>query len=425
MKKNKINLVKFLIIFLGLIFFFVFLSEFSFKYLGETLFFALCIGIAEYYNVLLSQGGSISVAAAPIMAAIFILPLPNAVAATFFGFLGMAIYKGIRFKSVKNELVSLAQGVIIVCLTGLVFRFFGGSEETINLVSTIRRLEIPPKEVLLAFIPILSSFVFYFLVDISFSQLLFSFEKGTPFIYAWLGAVGLLGQIYIAFFASSLLISLLFHSVSYWSIFLFVLPLFVVRYSFKLYMGIKETYWDTIKALAKAVEVQDKKRMGHAERVADYAISIAREMGVYGDDLETLGLASYLHDIGKVGIEEDTLDSALDLSGVLQGEPLHAKIGAEILEQVEYLKHASDIVLKHHALFGQDKEKSADIPLAARIIGVATYFDELVNIEKPESRLNPTQALAKVKKEQSFRFDPKVVRALTRSLKRRGYAVTV
>ncbi|MDP3014583.1 MAG: HD domain-containing protein, partial [Candidatus Subteraquimicrobiales bacterium] len=372
----------------------------------------------------LSQGGSISVATAPILAAIFLLSLPNALFATAFGFFLVVIYKGIKLKSAGNYLISLAQTIIVVSLTGLFFHLLGGDAQSINLISTIRLFEIPSKEVLFAFAPVICSSIFYFFADTSLSQLLFSYEKGVAFIYAWRGAAQLLDSIYIALSFSGLLISLLYHSVGYWSAPLFVVPLFVVRYSFKLFLGIKETYRETIKALGRSIEMQDSVRSGHAERVADYTISIARELGVYGDDLETLGYAAYLHDIGKVGLEEDTLDSVLDSSEVLEGEPLHAQKGAEILREIEYLKDTSDIVLKHHSLFDEGRKKATEIPLGARIINIAAFFDELVNIRPAGDLLTPPQALAKIRKEQGLRFDPKAVRALAKVLKRQGYAVS-
>src|SRR3989304_6767011 len=124
-----------------------------------------------------------------------------------------------------------------------------------------------------------------------------------------------------------------------------------------------------------------------------------------------------LHDIGKLGLDVDSFDILLDSRDMNPDLAPHAQIGAEILEQVEFLKQYSDVVRKHHLPFVSHRSVDQDHPVEARIIAVANYFDQLTQTRIAERRLSTNQAVARIKKD-SFQFDPKVLRALINVLRR-------
>ncbi|MDO8885804.1 MAG: HD domain-containing protein [Candidatus Oleimmundimicrobium sp.] len=218
--------------------------------------------------------------------------------------------------------------------------------------------------------------------------------------------------------------ALMYDSMGIWSIVLFFLPLLVTRHSFNLFLDIRKTYNNTIKALASIIEAQDPLKRGHAERVADISVDMAKMMGIRGKDLEIINNAALLHDIGSIGVDEESLDSLLDkVTSKNEGEVMHAKIGADILEQVDYLKGCSDIVKKHHVPYRSENKRSKSrefVPLAARIINVVSYYDELTQTREPDERLNTREAINRIKKDRGLLFDPKVVRVLMNVARMRG-----
>ena len=181
----------------------------------------------------------------------------------------------------------------------------------------------------------------------------------------------------------------------------------------------RNVYRKTIEALANAIEAQNPNRHGHGRRVANYSVDIAKEIGVHGRELELIGYAALLHDIGMLGVDEDSLDHLLEQASSQSGEAPHALIGAEVVEQVDFLKDAADMVRKHH--YPIDRLKSPDeIPVGARIINVASNFDKLTRSDNPDERLTAYQAISRMKKDQGMKFDPKVVRALIDILRKQG-----
>ena len=211
--------------------------------------------------------------------------------------------------------------------------------------------------------------------------------------------------------------AMMYPSMGMWGVWLFGLPLIVVHYSFKLFLDIKNTYKHTISALTRAIQVEDHDQRSHSERVADLAVDIGKELGLHGEKLESLGYAAMLHDIGKLGLDVDSFDVLLDSREMNPEIAPHAQIGAEILEQVEFLKQYADVVRKHHLAFVSHRAVNQEHPVEARIIAVANYFDQLTQTRIAERRLSTNQAVARIKKE-AFQFDPKVLRALINVLRR-------
>lgn len=151
--------------------------------------------------------------------------------------------------------------------------------------------------------------------------------------------------------------------------------------------------------------------------MADLAVDVGRELGLHGEKLEGLGYAAMLHDIGKLGLDVDSFDVLLDSRKMNPDIAPHAQIGAEILEQVEFLEQYADVVRKHHLPFVSHRAVDQEHPIEARIIAVANYFDQLTQTPIAERRLSTNQAVARIKRE-AFQFDPKVLRALIGVLKR-------
>lgn len=146
---------------------------------------------------------------------------------------------------------------------------------------------------------------------------------------------------------------------------------------------------ETVMAIANSVDAKDVRTSQHSSRVADYAVLIAEEMNCFPwwqreKALSNLRKAAQMHDIGKIGIP----DSVLNKVGRLTDEEYakmksHVVSGAEILKDFTLVDHVQDGTRYHHERYDgrgyPDGLKGEEIPLFARIIGVADAFDAMTS----------------------------------------------
>lgn len=413
----EVAAVRVAIVFLGTLSFVYFIRGFRIEVAVETLFFTLCIAVAQMGSISLPQGGLISIGSGVIVAALLLFPFSNALTASVFG---TVVARSILFKKTREPILFPAAKVSFAAFVSLiVFYLFGGrpfletgAKTTVNLIGW-------------GIVPILLLVATYFFLDLTIDEVLFCLKKMKPVFSSWLGMARLVGPFYLALSSLGILFALLYPFIHGWSLLFFFFPLVLTRHAFALNLNIKRTYHHTIRALSRAIEAQDVNRKGHAERVMDYSIGIARELGMSGSELEKIAYAALLHDLGKLGLDKDSLDSLLESKSSWNGESPHAIIGAEILEQVDFLCEASRIVRLHHEPFAGGNIKRDEVPMGARIINVASRYDELTTAESTSERLNLSQAVTKLKKEQGLSYDPQIIRALIGLLQRRGEILRV
>ncbi len=188
----------------------------------------------------------------------------------------------------------------------------------------------------------------------------------------------------------------------------------------------------TVVALADLAEYRDDAIGGHVRRVQQLSCAIAArlvERGAYPDQLtpqflDMIGLASILHDVGKVA----TPDHILLKPGAHTAEErirmqAHAQVGRTVLERaagmvdgVSYLSYAAEIAGAHHEHFDghgyPDGLKGQAIPLSARIVAVVDVYDSLMHARTYNEAWPQEAALAHVRERSGTQFDPEVVRAL-------------
>src|SRR6266702_7786583 len=130
----------------------------------------------------------------------------------------------------------------------------------------------------------------------------------------------------------------------------------------------------TLEALVNALEAKDPYMRGHSARVADLSATIAHQLGLSDEAVETVRVAGRLHDIGKIG----TREAVLNKQGPLTPEEFehvkqHVLIGSQILAPLAHLGDIIPAVRGHHERWDgtgyPDGLRGEDIPLAARIIG--------------------------------------------------------
>ena len=182
----------------------------------------------------------------------------------------------------------------------------------------------------------------------------------------------------------------------------------------------EKTYLETVSALALAVEAKDRYSSGHLERVADYAIRIARKFDLSEEDIKILRDGARLHDLGKIGILDDILKKPTSLTEQ-EWEMMkkHTEIGEGIIKPIRSLAKLGDVIRHHHEkLDGSgypDGLKGEDISLLARILCVADIFDALTT-DRPYRKAFSVEEAKQELLKMKGKLDPKVVDAFLETL---------
>jgi putative nucleotidyltransferase with HDIG domain len=168
--------------------------------------------------------------------------------------------------------------------------------------------------------------------------------------------------------------------------------------------------------LLAMIQARTPEVLGHGQRVARYALSVAPLVGVPDESLATLESAALLHDVGKVAIPDALLRKP---SALTPGEHAvmrrHVDTGAEILAATTTLHSLAPIVVASHEWFagsGYPLKLAGDaIPLASRIIAVVDGYDAMTQDRAYRSRLDSSEAIAELLRCAGTQFDPQIVSA--------------
>lgn len=147
---------------------------------------------------------------------------------------------------------------------------------------------------------------------------------------------------------------------------------------------LQQTAIETVRALAQAIDAKDNYTSGHSERVGWLARLVGTAMELPPAELQMLGWAGLLHDVGKIGVPEHILNKPGKLTDEEFAEiKRHPQIGYDVLKPVTHFGPVLDAVLYHHENHdgtGYPKGLSGDaIPVAARIVHVVDIFDALTS----------------------------------------------
>jgi putative nucleotidyltransferase with HDIG domain len=177
----------------------------------------------------------------------------------------------------------------------------------------------------------------------------------------------------------------------------------------------KRAHFESVIALSNAIEVRDPYTRQHLYRVERYALLIARAMRLPRNEVELLRYGCYLHDIGKLYVD----DSIFKKTNLTDDEVLnfkqHAKNGAKIIEGIPFLQKMKDIILYHQEKYDgtgyPEGLKGERIPLLARIVAVADSFDAMTTDRPYKNKVSFKDAIKMVEAGSGTQFDPAVVKA--------------
>jgi putative nucleotidyltransferase with HDIG domain len=173
----------------------------------------------------------------------------------------------------------------------------------------------------------------------------------------------------------------------------------------------------TVEALAHAIDAKDGVTHDHIRRVQRLAIELGARLGVdEAQQVRALEAAALLHDIGKLAIPEHILNKPGKLTTVeFERMKTHARIGAEILSEVDFPYPVVPIVQHHHENWDgtgyPDGLRGADIPIGARILAVVDCFDALTSDRPYRRALSSAEALEIIKSRSGTMYEPRIVEA--------------
>ena len=160
----------------------------------------------------------------------------------------------------------------------------------------------------------------------------------------------------------------------------------------------------------------------HAERIAQYSLLIGKEVGLSKEELNSLELASILHDIGKISIDLSILTKSEKLTDEeWQTIKKHSEKGYRITYAIPELKHIAEYILCHHERWdgkGYPQGLAGEaIPLISRIISIADSFDAMIDNRPYKKALTKDEALAEIEKNAGTQFDPELAMIFLRLMR--------
>ena len=314
----------------------------------------------------------------------FLCRTPNITGRGFIHTLNLPVYKTV---------FNISQSLIVTSIISITYLLTGGKVGEFALVPTFI--------ILLLGIVLNTSIISGFL----------TFATNQSFYKVWINNVKGMFASAIAVGTMGIIVALAYIGYGYGAVILFFGPLLLARYSFKLYIEMRNLYLSTIQALNKTVEAKDPYTSGHAARVEKFAVELAEEYNLPYESIQNIKTASILHDIGKIGINDGILNKATKLSQEeFQNIMKHPSIGAEILSKVDFLKDITEIVRHHHERYDgrgyPDGLSGKSIPIEACILTIADSYDAMTTDRPYRKALTKEEALEEIRNNAGTQFHP-------------------
>ncbi len=176
-------------------------------------------------------------------------------------------------------------------------------------------------------------------------------------------------------------------------------------------------YEGTVKALILTIDAKDHYTFDHSEHVSRLSSSIAQAIALSNNIVKKIEHAAIIHDIGKIGVDENILKK----NGPLIEEEFleikkHPNIGATIVQSVPFLEDAVPVILYHHERYDgkgyPEGLKGEEIPLTARIVMVADAIDAMTHARPYRASLPVNKVISELRDNAGTQFDPLIVDAI-------------
>jgi len=178
---------------------------------------------------------------------------------------------------------------------------------------------------------------------------------------------------------------------------------------------------NTIDIIINTLYEKNRREMLHSKRVSELCEMIATKMNFEKDHVNRIKVAGLLHDIGKIGIDENILNKPRELSNDEFKEiERHSEIGYRILSSVNEFSDIANYILEHHEKWdgqGYPKRlKGEEISLQARIIAVADAYDAMTSERSYSEAISKEEAILEIQKCSGTQFDPQIAKIFTENI---------
>lgn len=390
------------IIILGMIVLLVsFPTELDRKVLTGFLVFALLAFISEAFPVDVGPQSSASVAIAFHVGAIVLFKPEIAILVAV---IGSGLIDLVDRKPIYKLLFNMSQYALCVGGSAVVYRMIAGEAATALRIDLI---ELFPALVLMIFT--------YLIINVTLVSIAIALSMGLSPFDIWLISYKGSSFQFFALGPMGVLIALVYHHQPV-GIVLLGLPLVLARVALQNYVQLQSETMQTIETLADVIDKGDPHTFQHSQRVSEYAIQLARRLNLPEVDVQLIGSAARIHDLGKVTIPTNILQK----SGKLTPEEFeivkaHPAEGAKLVENLSLYQQGLDLILHHHERFDGNGYPSGlrgnSIPLGARIICVVDAFDAMTSDRPYRKAMSVDAAILELKRGMQTQFDPDVVTA--------------
>ena len=201
-----------------------------------------------------------------------------------------------------------------------------------------------------------------------------------------------------------------------------ILSILVIQYERRLEVQDKMVR-ESLDVFSNFVDAKDPYTYGHSRRVARYAFEIAKELGFHNERCKQIYYIALLHDIGKCYVPDEILKKPAALTEEeFEIVKAHCAKGAEMVKGLSSIPEIQEGILSHHERYdgtGYPRGKKGDeIPLVGRIICVADSYDAMSSNRVYRKKFSKTEALEELRRNSGTQFDPKIVEAFIRALKK-------
>lgn len=371
------------------------MRDFPLERFKEILLFIALIVVADTAQITLPRGGASIYASSPFdLAGIVLLGAPAMVFVEAMASLLSEVF--IQRRAAVKILFNVPLLILTVGSAGIVYHAFPADWTSVGSPRFL--------------IPLTACGIVYFLVNTISISLIIGLQARRNPLSVWKHNYMWTFFHIFAFLPLAAIISLVYTGFGAWTILLFVIPIFLARYSFKLYIEMKEAHINTVAALTSALDANDPFTHGHSYRVSRYALRIGRAMGLSARDLEILEYGALLHDVGKIAIQHDILmkkDRLTEQEFMTLKQ--HPTVGADIVENLRFLQEAAVLVRYHHEQPNgrgyPEGLKGDEIPIGARVILVVDAFDAMTSDRPYRKGLSLEKVVEQFEKYRGEQFD--------------------
>ena len=305
------------------------------------------------------------------------------------------------------------------------------ASQTFYAISGIEPLSVSQQPIVSLVFPLFGLAVLYFLLNSWLIAFAVAFQKQQSAFVIWRHNLLWLSLNY--FSGASVAALLLPYLSQPESVFLriigILLPILIISFlTLKTALGrvedankhlgeLNRLYMSTIETLAMAIDAKDQITHGHIRRVQQYAVGLAKHLGVTEkSQINAIEAASLLHDMGKLAVPEYILNKPGRLTETeFEKMKAHASVGADILSAIDFPYPVVPIVRHHHENWNgtgyPDGLSGAAIPIGARILSVVDCFDALTSDRPYRPRLPDAEAIRILLERRGIMYDPLIVDA--------------